>query len=75
MARNNVLGAVVQNADACQQWAYDKGVDAIMEQLPAKLTLDVLANFFSPSQVWYEVSRWEWKNLLTHMGISALKKF
>ena len=46
----NVLGTVVQNADACQQWAYDKGALSMpsWSNCQPKLTLDVLANFFRP---------------------------
>ena len=71
----NVLGTVVQNADACQQWAYDKGaLDAIMEQLAAEIDSRCTSKlFFALASLvrGFQLGMEQFIN--THMGISALK--
>ena len=72
----NVLGTVVQNADACQQWAYDKGaLDAIRVQLPAETDSRCTSKlFFALASLVRGFPLGMEKFIDTHMGISALKE-
>lgn len=71
----NVLGTVVQNAESCQQWAYDKGaLEVLMEQLTTETNSRCTSKlFFALASLVRGFQLGMEKFISTHMGITALK--